>query len=97
VYRVTVAGGFEFLGGISSQDDAATGGCYWGYYGFTRGVFIGDTVYAATQAGVKAASLDSVGSLLGEATFSGTTVPADDCWFIDEPDFIILPVGTGVR
>ena len=55
VYEVTVEDGFAELGRISSMDGTPDTGCYWSYWGFTRGVFIGDTVYSVTQNGVKSA------------------------------------------
>jgi uncharacterized secreted protein with C-terminal beta-propeller domain len=87
VYRVTVADGFEFLGGISSRESDESN-CWWGgwwYYGFARGVFIGDAVYAATEQGVKAAMLDDVSTVVGEAPFESISAELDDCGYPVEP------------
>lgn len=92
VYRVTVQNGFEFLGRIASTDGVTQNGCYQGYYGRTRGVFIGDYVYSVTEHGAKAASLDSVSTVVGEATFSGTEAPVLDCFWA-MPELMLPPSG----
>ncbi|UCD28698.1 MAG: beta-propeller domain-containing protein [Planctomycetota bacterium] len=94
VYRVSVENGFEFLGGIASTDGLATNGCYWGYYGFTRGVFIGDVVYSATQLNITAASLDSIDTIISQVTFDNSSL-VQDC-HIYEP-VVALPVGGGIQ
>lgn len=81
VYRVTVENGFEFLGRIASTEGATQNGCYQGYYGRTRGVFIGDYVYSVTESGAKAALLDSVSTVAGNVTFSGAASPVVDCFW----------------
>lgn len=97
VYRVTVENGFEKLGQISSADGVAANNCFQGYYGSTRGVFIGDNVYSVTEQGVKSASLDDVSTPLGQVTFTGVEEPAFDCfWQSEEPD-MALPVGSGLQ
>jgi hypothetical protein len=96
VYHVTVENGFEFLGRIETSD-GVNNGCYYGYYGYTRGVFIGDDVYSVTQTGTKAASLDDVSTLLGETTYPGAPTVQPNCFFETEPPVIILPVGEGLK
>ncbi len=95
VYRVTVAGGFEFLGRISSGGGTSGRGCFLGYYGYTRGLFIGDNVYSVTQRGVKAAALADVATLLGETTYPGAASLYEDCYYYG-PN-LIFPVGDGIR
>ncbi len=94
VYRVTVADGFQLLGKIASSENPSQGGCFYGYYGFTRGVFIGDTVYSVTQREVKAASLAAVGTIVGDAALSGASALTADCFGVPQ---IILPAGTGLE
>ena len=56
MYRVSAETGFEQVGRISTSFDG------FGYYygSFTRGVFIGDNVYAVTDVGVRAAPVDAI-------------------------------------
>lgn len=65
VYRVTAAEGFELLGRIATQDPPPDycGGWWGSDSDWTRSVFIGDDVYAATAAGVWAAPLADVDSV----------------------------------
>ncbi len=95
VYRVTVEGGFEFLTRIPTSPGLDDDGCYVGYYGPTRGVFIDNAVYAVTQRGVKAAPLDGL-EVVGDITFAEAPPLWPDCpwWF--EPQ-VVLPEGTGLR
>jgi len=52
VYGVSADTGFAELGRISTVDESQTAsGCWWNYYGSTRGVFIGDYVYAVCDLG----------------------------------------------
>lgn len=95
VYSVSAQAGIDYMGGISSMDDQQNG-CYWSYWGFTRGVFIGDTVYAITQNGVKAANLSDMETLVGEVAFENPRFAPNECYFLAEPD-ILLPGGGGVR
>lgn len=95
VYRATVADGFAELGRISSIEGVSQRGCLLGYYGFTRGVFISDNIYAATQRGVKAAPLSAVGTIIGQATFGTAEPPSENCYF--EPLDFFLPPGSGLR
>ncbi len=97
VYRVTVENGFEFLGGIPSTEEPAVGCYWWGYWGFTRGVFIGDTVYSVTESSVKAASLDDLDTIVGHAQFADAEPPPDDCWRYPDEPVVILPAGEGLR
>ncbi len=95
VYRVTVENGFEELGRISSSDGLQEDDCFFGYYGFTRGVFIDDTVYAVRGDGVKAALVEDVSTIIGETTFANAEPPIEECFFVEPIDF--LPVGDDVR
>lgn len=56
VYRVTIESGFEHLGRIDTAPDGSTN--YW--YGWTRGVFIDDDVYAVTPEAVRAAATGDI-------------------------------------
>lgn len=85
VYRVTVENGFEFLGRIASAEGPTGNGCFRGYYGVTRGVFIDDFVYSVTAHGAKVASLADVPSVLREVTFTGAPTPQLECfWAVPE-------------
>ena len=80
VYRVTVENGFQFLGRIASARGSLGNGCFEGYYGATRGVFIGNNVYSVTDAGVKVAAIDTAGTVLDTAEFSaGGSAPMVNC------------------
>lgn len=96
VYHVTVADGFTELGRISSVDEQGQGmGYCWNWWaGFTRGVFIGDYVYAVTDRQTKVAALADVNTLVGQADYSGIDV-GNDCGWPVEPEFDILPVEAG--
>jgi len=95
VYDVSTEDGFSLKGRIAATDPSATAGCYYyGYGGFSRGVFIGNTVYAVTSTGVQAADLSDVGTIIGEAEFTGEESPGA-CGFGDAE--VILPIGIGVR
>jgi hypothetical protein len=65
---VTVEDGFEQLGRMGSDVNSSYG--YWSYYynAYTRGVFIGDSVYAVTPREVKAAPLAGPDTLSGSLT-----------------------------
>jgi hypothetical protein len=58
VYRVTTDEGFSELGRLSTRFEEA--GYYWS--SFTRGVFIGEEVFAVTDHGVRAAPLTDIAS-----------------------------------
>ncbi|MGQ9649518.1 MAG: beta-propeller domain-containing protein [Phycisphaerae bacterium] len=91
VYRVSVANGFEYLGGISSVDTSEVNGCYWGYYGgYTRGVFIRDTVFSVTPNGVKAAAITDPSTITANVEFAGADPPYDYCGGWVEP-MIMIP------
>jgi hypothetical protein len=97
VYRVSVENGIEKLGQIASANGVTSGNCFQGYYGPTRGVFIGDHVYSVTERGVKSASLDDVNTLLGQLTFAGVaTLPVDCFWQTVQPD-MTLPASSDLR
>lgn len=90
VFRVTVENGFEFLGRIASAGGLAGNGCFRGYYGTTRGVFIEDFVYAVTTEGAKAAPLEDVDSVVGEVMFTGAQEPPLECFWVD-PELMLPP------
>lgn len=69
VLRVSPEDGFQELGSISFFDQASQNGCYLAYYGAGRGVFIGDTVYAVSDVGVKAAALSDIANFLSTVSF----------------------------
>jgi len=94
VYRVTVEDGFQFLGRIASDEDLSPSGCFYRYNGLTRGVFIGNTVYCVTERDVKAASLDAVDAIIGQATLSKPPELIEDCFLMPQ---IVLPGGAGLR
>ena len=58
VYRVGTEDGFEFMGRISTIPDPYAGGYY--YSPWTRGIFIGNNVYAVTPDSVNAARIDDI-------------------------------------
>lgn len=65
VYRVSVDTGFTALGQISTRFENA--GIYWS--SFTRGVFIGDDVFAVTDKSIRGAPLADVNSAPHELVF----------------------------
>ncbi|MBP7935507.1 MAG: beta-propeller domain-containing protein [Phycisphaerae bacterium] len=96
VYRVDPQTGFSRLGSISTLPEGKSpNGCNWYYYGATRGLFIGENVYAVSDLGVKAAGLSSLGTLSGSVSFTGASA-FEDCYYDDLPE--ILPaVSEGLR
>ncbi len=73
VYRVTAEGGFTLLGRISTRLEG--GDCdYCGYAwpSYTRGVFIGDDVYAVTDSVVRAAPISDPAALSGSLELPGS-------------------------
>ena len=60
VYRVTTEDGFDYLGRLSTSIEDDDG---WWWTSFTRGVFIGDHVYAATDQVVVTAPLADLTSV----------------------------------
>jgi hypothetical protein len=95
VYEVTTEAGFTFLGRIASAEGEVQQGCFEGYYGSTRGVFIDQAVYSVTERSVKAASIDDVATLIGNATFANAESLQTNCYFNDFD--IALPGGGGLR
>jgi hypothetical protein len=59
VYHVTPENGFDLLGRMSTRDEA---NAYYYYNAFTRGVFMGDNVYAVTDNVVVGSPVSDVGS-----------------------------------
>jgi hypothetical protein len=71
VYRVSTDGGFEALGRIST---VYVDNFYW--TAFTRGVFIDDDVFAATNRGVRGATVADLATVTHEVQFK-ETLPDD--------------------
>jgi len=95
VYKVTVDNGFELLGRIATIDNTYNNGCFWSYYGFTRGIFMGDNIFSASQTGVKAASLDDVNTTIAQTTFDNNSSVYQDCYPFTA--VVDLPMGEGLR
>jgi hypothetical protein len=88
VYSVSVENGFQELGRISTvPDQQSQNGCFWGYYGSSRGVFIGDYVYAVSDLGAKSAAIATASTVVGQVDFTDSQ-PEEACYLI-EP--LILP------
>jgi len=80
VYSASATGGLTELGQISTRFDEAGYG-YWGA-SFTRGVFIGDKIYAVTNQGVREASVSNVSAVENELFYGvpyveGPPIPMD--------------------
>ncbi len=71
VYSLSVENGFTELGRISTRFEDG------GFFGsaFTRGVFIGDDVFAVTDRGVRGAPLANVESAAYKLLFASTVAP----------------------
>jgi len=80
VYSATPTEGLTEMGRISTRFDEAG---YWGS-SFTRGVFIGDKVYAVTNLGVRAAAVSDVSTVENELYYG---VP-----FVEEPPILVEPM-----
>ncbi len=88
VYSVSTTSGFAELGRISTVPDSQSpSGCGWMYYGASRGIFIGDYVYAVSDLGVKSAGIQSASTVVDEVPFTDNA-PEENCGWV-EPD--ILP------
>lgn len=64
VYRVTVEQGFEEQGRISTRPDNGEQPEWYYYSNWTRGVFIGEHVYAVTDERIRSAALSDVNTVL---------------------------------
>lgn len=64
VYRVSVDEGFELLGRISTVDLVDPNQWWYYYNSWTRGVFIGDYVYAVTDTLIRSAAWADAGTVL---------------------------------
>ena len=80
VYSAIPTGGLREIGRISSRFDEA-GYAYW-WPSFTRGVFIGDKVYAVTNQGVRVAAVSS----------SALTVENELFYGVEEPPIVVEPM-----
>ncbi len=67
VFSVSVEEGINELGRISTVFDESAG---WWWTAFTRGVFIGDDVFAVTDRGVRGASIADASTVLYELPFN---------------------------
>ncbi|MCL2330861.1 MAG: beta-propeller domain-containing protein [Phycisphaerae bacterium] len=97
VYRVTVENGFEQLGRIASADGLQGNGCFAGYYGSTRGVFIDNNIFNVTDRGVRVASLDDIRMSLGQITFAGVQPLVQDCFWATVVPTLALPPSSDLR
>lgn len=98
VYQVSVQNGFAYLGGISSIDTDVVNGCYWGYYGgYTRGVFIGDSVFSVTPNAVKEAALADVATITAELEFANAEPAYDYCSGWIEPVVMVPEAAVDLR
>jgi len=68
VFRASVQDGFSELGRLSTRFDNAN----FFYSSFTRGVFIGDSVYAVTDVGVREALVDDPATITRELLLRDT-------------------------
>ncbi|MDO8629100.1 MAG: beta-propeller domain-containing protein, partial [Phycisphaerales bacterium] len=82
VYRVSAADGLTELGRISTRFEEAQ---YWGA-SFTRGVFVGQDVYAVTDLGVHSASMNDLSTEESQLFFG---LPYD---IVEEPPILIDPM-----
>ena len=90
VYHVTPEDGITLRGQISTEPDPAAE--YPSYWGWSRGLFIDDTVYAVTEISVQAASLNSPGDVTQSIEIEGSPNLFDGGF----DDFIILPADEDV-
>jgi hypothetical protein len=66
VFEVSAEDGFNELGRIRTTAEDAM---YYDVPAFTRGVFIGDFVYAVSDRGVRAALIDLAEEIVGQVDF----------------------------
>jgi hypothetical protein len=79
VFSVSAETGFTELGRISTTFDQA----YW-WTAFTRGVFIGDDVFAVTNQGVRGAPIDDIESVPYELLLGSDDEIADDVNVVED-------------
>lgn len=70
IYHVTPEDGISLRGEISTSSDTGMG--YPTYFGWTRGIFIEDLIYAVTEVGVQSASIDEPGEIIGSVVIEGS-------------------------
>ena len=87
VYHVTPQDGITLRGQISTEPNAAAE--YPSYWGWSRGLFIDDRVYAVTEISVQAASLDNPGDVTQSIEIEGSSSVFDGGF----DDIIVLPAG----
>ena len=69
VYHAAVADGFKLLGRIGTDDDPQQYFYFGGSTSYTRGIFIGDTVYAVSGTAVIAAPLADASQVQSSVSF----------------------------
>ena len=87
VYHVTPQDGITLRGQISTEPNAAAE--YPSYWGWSRGLFIDNRVYAVTEISVQAASLDNPGDVTQSIEIEGSSSVFDGGF----DDIIVLPAG----
>lgn len=70
VYRVSLQDGISLAGGISTAQDTIYG--YPSYYGWSRALFIEQSIYAVTEIGVKAAAMADPSAVLQSIELEGS-------------------------
>ncbi len=71
VYHISPQEGITLRGQISTQPDAAVD--YPSYWGWTRGLFIEDSIYAVTEVGVDAALTTSPSNVINSIELQGSS------------------------
>jgi hypothetical protein len=89
VYHVTPEGGITLRGQISTEPEPAAE--YPSYWGWSRGLFIDDMVYAVTETGVQAALLSNPDDVTQSIEIEGS--PNVDVGGFD--DFVVFPADEG--
>lgn len=70
IYDISPEAGISLRGQISTSPQSQLG--YPSYWGWSRGIFIGDMVYAVTEIGVQAASLSDPNTLVNSIEIQGS-------------------------
>ena len=91
VYHVTPEDGIALRGQISTEPDPAAE--YPSYWGWSRGLFIDDTVFAVTEISVQAASLTDPGDVTQSIEIEGSPNSPNG----EFDDIIILPANEDGR
>jgi len=75
VYQILPEEGITLLGQVSTSDTGDYG--YPSYWGWTRGIFIEDSIFAVTETGVQVASISSPNQVLGSLDIEGSPYWSD--------------------